>query len=264
MTKTNHITIPKGKKIYFASDNHLGAPTSEASKPREKKFVAWLDDIKHDAAAIFLLGDLFDFWFEYKTVVPKGFTRTLGKLAELSDSGIPIHYFVGNHDLWMNGYFEEELGIPVYHNPHEFTFSFEASTTLSHQTIFIGHGDGLGPGDKGYKRMKKVFTNPLFKWLFKWAHPDIGIKIGQYMSVKNKLISGDDDAKFLGEDNEWLAIYSKKKLEEKHRDYFVFGHRHLPLEIQLNEKSKYINLGDWIQYYTYGVFDGNTFELKKY
>lgn len=264
MTKINHITIPKGKKIYFASDNHLGAPTSEASKPREKKFVAWLDDIKHDAAAIFLLGDLFDFWFEYKTVVPKGFTRTLGKLAELSDSGIPIHYFVGNHDLWMNGYFEEELGIPVYHNPHEFTFSFEASTTLSHQTIFIGHGDGLGPGDKGYKRMKKVFTNPLFKWLFKWAHPDIGIKIGQYMSVKNKLISGDDDAKFLGEDNEWLAIYSKKKLEEKHRDYFVFGHRHLPLEIQLNEKSKYINLGDWIQYYTYGVFDGNTFELKKY
>ncbi|MBC3845843.1 UDP-2,3-diacylglucosamine diphosphatase [Winogradskyella echinorum] len=258
------MTIPKGKKIYFASDNHLGAPTSEASKPREKKFVAWLDDIKHDAAAIFLLGDLFDFWFEYKTVVPKGFTRTLGKLAELSDSGIPIHYFVGNHDLWMNGYFEEELGIPVYHNPHEFTFSFEASTTLSHQTIFIGHGDGLGPGDKGYKRMKKVFTNPLFKWLFKWAHPDIGIKIGQYMSVKNKLISGDDDAKFLGEDNEWLAIYSKKKLEEKHRDYFVFGHRHLPLEIQLNEKSKYINLGDWIQYYTYGVFDGNTFELKKY
>lgn len=264
MTKTNHITIPKGKKIYFASDNHLGAPTSEASKPREKKFVAWLDDIKHDAAAIFLLGDLFDFWFEYKTVVPKGFTRTLGKLAELSDSGIPIHYFVGNHDLWMNGYFEEELGIPVYHNPHEFTFSFEASTTLIHQTIFIGHGDGLGPGDKGYKRMKKVFTNRLFKWLFKWAHPDIGIKIGQYMSVKNKLISGDDDAKFLGEDNEWLAIYSKKKLEEKHRDYFVFGHRHLPLEIQLNEKSKYINLGDWIQYYTYGVFDGNTFELKKY
>jgi len=264
MTKTNHITIPKGKKIYFASDNHLGAPTSEASKPREKKFVAWLDDIKHDAAAIFLLGDLFDFWFEYKTVVPKGFTRTLGKLAELSDSGIPIHYFVGNHDLWMNGYFEEELGIPVYHNPHEFTFSFEASTTLSHQTIFIGHGDGLGPGDKGYKRMKKVFTNPLFKWLFKWAHPDIGIKIGQYMSVKNKLISGDDDAKFLGEDNEWLAIYSKKKLEEKHRGFFVFGHRFLPLEIQLNEKSKYINLGDWIQYYTYGVFDGNTFELKKY
>ena len=206
----------------------------EASRPREKKFVAWLDEIKDDAAAIFLLGDLFDFWFEYKTVIPKGFTRTLGKLAEISDSGIPIHYFVGNHDLWMNGYFEEELGIPVYHKPQEFTFN---STSF-----FIGHGDGLGPGDKGYKRMKKIFISPFFKWLFKWGHPDIGMRIAQYFSVKNKLISGDDDAKFLGEDNEWLAVYSKRKLEEKHRDYFVFGHRHLPLEIQLNEKSKYINL----------------------
>jgi UDP-2,3-diacylglucosamine hydrolase len=254
MTKTNHIVIPEGKKIYFASDNHLGAPTMEASRPREKKFVAWLDEIKHDAAAIFLLGDLFDFWFEYKTVIPKGFTRTLGKLAEISDSGIPIHYFVGNHDLWMNGYFEEELGIPVYHKPQEFTFN--------NSSFFIGHGDGLGPGDKGYKRMKKVFISPFFKWLFQWGHPDIGMRIAQYLSVKNKLISGDDDAKFLGEENEWLAVYSRLKLKEKHRDFFVFGHRHLPLEIQLNENSKYINLGDWIQYYTYGVFDGDNFELK--
>ncbi len=248
--------IPKGKKIYFASDNHLGAPTQEASRPREKKFVAWLDEVKHDAAAIFLLGDLFDFWFEYKTVVPKGFTRTLGKLAEISDSGIPIYYFVGNHDLWMNGYFEEELNIPVYHKPKEFTFN--------NKTFFIGHGDGLGPGDKGYKRMKKVFTNPFFKWLFRWAHPDIGMRIAQYLSVKNKLISGDDDATFLGEENEWLVQYSKRKLEDKHRDFFVFGHRHLPLEIALNDTSKYINLGDWIQYYTYGVFDGDNFELITY
>ena len=250
------MNIPKGKKIYFASDNHLGAPTTEASFPREKKFVAWLDEIKHDAAAIFLLGDLFDFWFEYKTVIPKGFTRTLGKLAEISDSGIPIHYFVGNHDLWMNGYFEEELNIPVYHKPEEFKFN--------DKTFFIGHGDGLGPGDKGYKRMKKVFTNPFFKWVFKWAHPDIGMRIAQYFSVKNKLISGDDDAKFLGEDQEWLAQYCKRKLEDKHRDYFVFGHRHLPLKIKLNEKSTYVNLGDWVQYYTYGVFDGEQMELKEY
>ena len=248
--------IPKGKKIYFASDNHLGAPTREASLPREKKFVAWLDEVKDDAAAIFLLGDLFDFWMEFKTVVPKGFTRTLGKLAEISDSGIPIYYFVGNHDLWMNGYFEEELNIPVYHQPQEFTFN--------DKTFLIGHGDGLGPGDKGYKRMKKVFTNPFCKWLFRWLHPDFGVRMAQYLSVKNKLISGDDDAKFLGEENEWLVQYCKRKLEDKHRDYFVFGHRHLPMNIDLNQNSKYINLGDWIQYYTYGVFDGETMELKKY
>jgi len=248
--------VPEGKKVYFASDNHLGAPTKEASKLREKKFVAWLDEIKEDAAAIFLLGDLFDFWAEYKTVIPKGFTRTLGKLAEITDSGIPVYFFVGNHDLWMNGYFEEELNIPVYHEPKEFTFN--------NKTFFIGHGDGLGPGDKGYKRMKKVFTNPVSKWLFRWLHPDIGVRVAQYLSVKNKLISGDDDATFLGEENEWLVQYCKRKLETKHYNYFVFGHRHLPLEINLNEKSKYVNLGDWIIYYTYGVFDGKTLELKTY
>jgi UDP-2,3-diacylglucosamine hydrolase len=248
--------IPEGKKIYFASDNHLGAPTQEASRPREQKFVAWLDSIKRDAAVIFLLGDLFDFWFEYQTVVPKGFTRTLGKLAEISDSGIPIYYFVGNHDLWMNGYFEEELNIPVYHKPKEFTFN--------KTSFFIGHGDGLGPGDKGYKRMKKVFTNSVAKWFFRWLHPDLGVKLAQYMSVKNKLISGNEDVKFLGEENEWLVQYSKKKLQEKHRDYFVFGHRHMPLEIELGSNSKYINLGDWISYFTYAVFDGDSFELKSY
>ena len=250
------MNIPEGKKIYFASDNHLGAPTREASLPREKKFVSWLDEAKKDAAAIFLLGDLFDFWFEYKTVIPKGFARTFGKLAEISDAGIPIYYFVGNHDLWMHGYFEDELNIPVYHEPKEFIFN--------DKSFFIGHGDGLGPYDKGYKRMKKVFTNPVFKWLFRWLHPDLGVKIAQYMSVKNKLISGDDDAKFLGEENEWLVQYSKKKFEEKPRDYFIFGHRHLPLEIKLNDSATYINLGDWITYYTYGVFDGEKFELKTY
>lgn len=250
------MNIPKGKKIYFSSDNHLGAPTIAASKPREKKFLAWLDEIQEDAAAIFLLGDLFDFWYEYKHAVPKGFVRVLGKLAEIRDSGVPIYFFVGNHDLWMNGYFEKELGIPVYHRPKEFTFNGKL--------FFIGHGDGLGPGDKGYKRMKKVFTNPVSKWLYRWLHPDLGIPLGKYLSVENKMISGEEDAKFLGEENEWLAIYAKRKLESKHYDYFIFGHRHLPMEIKLSEKSTYFNLGDWISHYTYGVFDGERFELKNY
>ncbi|MDT0606399.1 UDP-2,3-diacylglucosamine diphosphatase [Croceitalea rosinachiae] len=249
------IEIPKGKKVYFASDNHLGAPTSQDSLPREKKFVAWLDSIKKDAGAIYLMGDLFDFWFEYKKVVPKGFTRTLGKLAELSDSGIAITYFVGNHDLWMNGYFEKELNIPVFHTPQQIS--------VNNTSFFIGHGDGLGPGDKGFKRMKKVFLNPVSKWLFRWLHPDLGVRLGQYMSVSNKMISGDEDAKFLGEESEWLVQYAKRKLETQHYDYFVFGHRHLPLEIKLNEKSTYINLGDWINYFTYAVFDGEKLSLEK-
>jgi len=248
--------IPVGKKIYFSSDNHLGAPSPEDSLPREKKFVLWLDTIKKDAAAIFLLGDLFDFWFEYKQVVPKGFVRVLGKLAEISDSGIPIYFFVGNHDLWMRDYFKKELNIPVYHEPKEFTFN--------RSDFLIGHGDGKGPGDKGYKRMKKVFTNSFCKWLFRWLHPDIGIRLAKHLSLKNKLISGEEDKEFLGEDNEWLAAYARRRLKEKQFDYFVFGHRHLPMEIPVGENSIYVNLGDWIHHFTYGVFDGKQFELKKF
>lgn len=248
--------IPAGKKIYFSSDNHLGAPTMAESLPREKIFIKWLESIEDDAAAIFLLGDLFDFWFEYKTVVPRGFVRTLGKLAELSDRGIQIRFFVGNHDLWMDDYFEKELNIPVYHEPKEFIFN--------EKHFFVGHGDGKGPGDKGYKRMKRVFTNPFSKWLFRWIHPDIGVRLAQHLSVKNKLISGDEDAEFLGEDKEWLALYSKRKLETKHYDYFVFGHRHMPMQIKVGPNSTYFNLGDWISHFTYGVFDGDTFELKTF
>ena len=244
------------QKVYFASDQHFGAPTRELSLPREQKFLRWLDEIKKDAAVLFLVGDLFDFWFEYKTVVPKGFVRILGKLAEIRDSGIEIYFFVGNHDLWMNDYFEQELGIPVYRDNREFTFN--------QKTFLIGHGDGKGPGDKGYKRMKKVFTHPLSKWLYRWLHPDIGVKLAQYLSVKNKLISGEADVKFLGEENEWLIQYAKRKLQDKHYDYLVFGHRHLPMQINVAENSEYINLGDWIGYFTYGVFDGEQFELKKY
>ena len=252
----NNISLDKGKKVYFASDNHLGAPSFKESLPREKKFVAWLDKVKSDAAAIFLMGDLFDFWFDYKTVVPKGFTRTLGKLAELTDAGIPITYFVGNHDLWMNGYFEEELNIPVYHEPQQFL--------INNTSFFIGHGDGLGPGDIGFKRMKKVFTNPFCQWLFRWLHPDIGVRLAQHLSVNNKIISGDADAQFLGEDNEWLVQYCKRKLEKNHYDHFIFGHRHLPLEIALSDTSKYTNLGDWVKYFTYAEFDGNSLELKEF
>jgi UDP-2,3-diacylglucosamine hydrolase len=250
------MSISENKKIYFASDQHFGAPTAALSFPREQKFVAWLDEVKQDAEAIFLLGDLFDFWFEYKKVVPKGFIRILGKLAEIRDSGIPIFFFVGNHDLWMTDYFQKELNIPVYHDNQEYTFG--------NKTFLIGHGDGKGPGDKGYKRMKRVFTNPLSKWIFRWLHPDLGVGLAQYLSVKNKLISGEADVKFLGEDNEWLVQYAKRKLETKLYNYFVFGHRHLPMIIKVGENSEYVNLGDWIGYFTYGVFDGDTFELKTF
>ena len=250
------IDLIPGKKVYFASDQHFGVPDLQQSRIREEKFIRWLDTIKKDAQVLFLMGDLVDFWHEWKYVVPKGYIRVLGKIAELKDSGIDICFFVGNHDLWMKNYFEVELGIPVYFEKQYYE--------IADEKFLLAHGDGLGPGDKGYKRMKKVFTNPLAQWAFRWLHPDIAMRIANYMSQKNKLISGIEDQKFLGEDKEFLIQYSKEKLKTEAIQYFVFGHRHLPLIFDLEKGAKYINLGDWIVYFTYGVYDGQVFEVKKF
>lgn len=244
------------KKIYFLSDFHLGAPDHEKSLVREKILVEFLDEIKSDAAEIFLVGDMFDFWYEYRKVVPKGYVRLLGKLAELTDAGIPMHFFVGNHDMWMKDYFMEELNIPVYFEPKEFD--------RNGKKFLIGHGDGLGPGDHGYKRLKKVFRNPVCQWLFGILPPYMGMGLANYMSRRSRAQTGASEEVFLGEDKEWLIIYSKDKLKEKNFDFFVFGHRHLPIDFRLNNMSRYINLGDWIRYYTYAVFDGEKLELKSY
>lgn len=244
------------KKIYFLSDFHLGAPNITESLKREKKIIRFLDEIKNDALEIFILGDLFDFWYEYKKVVPKGYVRILGKLAEITDSGIPVYFFVGNHDMWMNDYFQKELNIPVFFEPKEFFYN--------DKKFLIGHGDGLGPGDHGYKFIKKVFRNKACQWLFGILPPYIGMGIAGYFSRKSRAQTGQSDEVFLGEDKEWLIQYSKEVLQKTHYDYFVFGHRHLPLNIRLTEKSRYLNLGDWIKYDSYAVFDGINMELKYY
>ena len=248
--------IPEGKKVYFLSDFHLGVPDHATSLVREKRIVSFLESIKKETAVLFIVGDLFDFWFEYKTVVPKGYVRILGKLAEIRDAGIEIHFFVGNHDMWMSGYFEQELGIPVYYAPK--TFEFNGKKFL------VGHGDGLGPGDYGYKFLKKIFRNPLCKLLFGLIPPFLGIGLAGMMSKSSRSVTGDSDATFLGADKEWLIIYCTEQLKSEHHDYFIFGHRHLPILFQLNEKSTYINLGDWIRYFTYAEFHGDSISLKTY
>ena len=245
-----------GKKIYFLSDFHLGAPDYTSSLEREKKIVKFLDSIIHDAATIFIVGDLFDFWYEYRTVVPKGYTRILGKMASITDSGIPMHFFVGNHDMWMKGYFQKELNIPVYFEPKTFEFN--------HRKFYIGHGDGLGPGDHGYKFLKKIFRSPLCQWLFGILPPAIGVGIANYMSRSSRAVTGHNNAHFLGEENEWLIAYCKKILQQQPFDYFIFGHRHLPIDFALPGNSRYINLGDWIRYDSYAVFDGTDLHLKYY
>ena len=245
--------MKSGKKIYFASDFHLGVPNDKESREREQKIVQWLDSIKSDAEEIFLVGDVFDFWFEYKKAIPKGFVRFQGKIAELTDLGIKVHWFTGNHDMWIFDYIPKELGVELHKKPIERTFN--------DTTFFIGHGDGLGPGDKGYKFIKKVFANKICQWLFARFHPNFGIGMAHFWSKRSRISTGTDDEKYLGDENEWLLIYAKEKLKEKHYDYFIFGHRHLCLDKQVSENSRYINLGEWIHHPHYGVFDGKDFKL---
>lgn len=242
-------------KIYFASDLHLGVPNREKSLVREKLFVQWLDEIKSDAEAIYLVGDIFDFWFEYKKAVPKGYVRLLGKLAEISDSGIPIHIFTGNHDMWLFDYLEDEINAHIYREPIEIS--------LKGKRFFIGHGDGLGPGDNGYKLIKKIFKNKLCQWLFERIHPNLGISIAQYWSKKSRIANGEKDESYHGE-KEWLTQFCKGKMKTIEVDYFIFGHRHLPLEVDLGNNTTYINLGEWVNYNSYAVFDGKKLELKSY
>ncbi len=254
MTNSKSIQLSPGTKAYFISDHHFGLTANIPSKVREKKFIIWLDKIKKDAGALFILGDMFDFWYEYKQAVPKGFVRVLGKLAELSDAGLPIYFFVGNHDMWMKDYFTQELNISIFFKPEIFE--------INNRKFLIGHGDGLGPGDISYKWLKKLFRNPVAQWAYRWLHPDIGLKLAKYLSQKNKLISGEYDHQFQGKEKEWLYLYAKNYLK-KHPEinFFVFGHRHLPLQIPLNKQAIYYNTGDWLNHFSYLIFEDKKMTL---
>ena len=246
-----------GKKIYFLSDFHLGAPNAEKSRIREKIIINFLDEVKKDAAEIFIVGDIFDFWYEYRNVVPKGFVRLLGKIAELTDAGIAIHVFVGNHDMWMKDYFQKELNTSVYYEPKTFE--------RSGKKFFIGHGDGLGPGDQGYKQLKKIFRNPICQWLFGIFPPYLGIGLANFLSRQSRAKTEQTEETFKGGDGEWLLLYCNQKLKKENFDFFIFGHRHLPIDFKLkNSNSRYINLGDWIRYFTYAEFDGDNLVVKSF
>ncbi len=242
-------------KIYFASDFHLGVPSKEKSRQREAQLVQWLTTISADAKEVYLLGDLFDFWYEYQTVVPKGFVRFQAKIAELCDAGIQVHIFIGNHDMWMFKYFEEELGAKMHRKPLRVEFSGKQ--------FLIGHGDGLGPGDGAYKIIKKVFANPLCIWLFKWIHPDIGVGLANFWSGRSRKSNEQADEQYFGDDNEWLLLYCKEVVKTEKTDYFIFGHRHLAMDKDVDGNARYINLGSWFKTPHYAVWNGTDLELKK-
>jgi UDP-2,3-diacylglucosamine hydrolase len=247
-----HINISEAKKVYFASDFHLGAPDFNSSKEREIKIVHWLNSIRQNAQAVFLVGDIFDFWFEYVYTVPKGFVRLQGKIAEFTDSGIPVYLFSGNHDMWMFGYLEKELGVKIYHNPIE--------VSINNFKLMVGHGDGLGPGDYSYKFLKKIFRNRICQWMFARLHPNLSFFVANKWSRKSRISNNEND-KYLGE-NEWLFSYCKEVEELQHHDFYIFGHRHLPLDLKVADNSRYINLGEWMNYFTFAELSKNGLTLK--
>ena len=246
----------KNQKIFFASDFHLGAPNHKDSIAREKYIIRWLSSIEGEAKEIYLLGDIFDFWFEYSKVVPKGFVRLLGKLAELCDKGIQVHLFTGNHDMWAKKYLEKEVGLELHHKPQIID-----SKGIK---IFLGHGDGLGKGDYNYKILKTIFKSSICNWLFSRLHPNLALSIGQKWSDLSR--KNENLIKVTDFEKEQLFQYCKEQQKLNQVNFYIFGHRHIPMEIPLNDSfnAKYINLGDWITFNTYAVLNGSSLELKKF
>ena len=247
-----NLSLPSNKKIYFASDVHLKKTSDDSDRQREQDFVQWLDSVKKDAAAIFLLGDIFDFWFEYRHVVPCGFVRLFGKLAELADSGISIHYFTGNHDQWMRDYLSSEINLTIHHKSEELE--------INGKLFLVGHGNDLDL--KGFvpNLLHFIFGNSFLRMLFASLHPRWGIAFGKNWSIRHSIRYGGIKP-FNGQENELIFKNVQQILMKKHYDFFVFGHRHLAMDLQLNENSRYINTGEWLETQTYAVFDGEKVSL---
>ncbi len=248
--------MPERNRIYFASDLHLGMFPLDDGRLRESYFVDWLEQIRHDAKEIWLLGDVFDFWFEYSKVVPRGFVRFLGKLASLADEGIEIHIFPGNHDIWLFSYLTEEIGVSIHRG--------NLVKTWSNKSFLLGHGDGLLESDHAYRMLQGIFKNRFMQWLYARLHPNGSVTFAQWWSKKSRSKKGAF-VPFMGIEKEHQVIFARKYLEKQPDiDYFVFGHRHVPFLIRVSPSSQVVCLGDWITNFTYAVFDGEKLQLKKH
>lgn len=247
--------LPDGKSVFFASDLHLGAPNAVASAEREKAFVAWMDSVKPRAAALYMVGDVFDFWFEYRHAIPKGFARIQGRLADWADSGIPVFLFTGNHDLWMRDYFTQEFGIQVIYEPVRHVWGGKH--------LVIGHGDGLGPGDTGYKLLKRLFTFKPFQTLYRWVHPDLGIGLASWLSRGSRARTGHEDYAMTDVTPEPIYLWALDAHRAHPADYWIFGHRHFPVVAEFPDgRGTYVNLGDWIKWRSWGEYSATGFHLN--
>lgn len=241
-------------KIYFASDFHLGLTAGSPAIEREKKVVGWLNSVAGDAKEIYLIGDIFDFWWEYKLVVPRGFTRFLGTVGALTDSGIQVHFFTGNHDMWVGDYLSGECGVTIHTNP--------ITTIFNGKKFHLAHGEGLGTKDTGYKILLSIFRNKPLRAMYSALHPSIGVGIGHRWSLNSRLGKGITK-EFLGDDKEDLIRYAESVLENDKIDYFIFGHRHLAMVYKMQQEAEIVFLGDWVKNGSYAEWDGNNLSFKK-
>ena len=244
------------KNVYFASDFHLGFPTEEESKTREALIIKWLDEIKPSCGELYLLGDVFDFWFEYKWVAPKGYVRLLAKLAEFVDAGIPVNLFSGNHDLWYGDYLTKEIGITIFNDPQEREYFGKK--------FFIHHGHALGRFDKGMNFLNKIFSSKFLQWCFRVVPVNWAFCFAHAWSTHNRKVKVYESSNYMGDDKEFLLLFAKQELQIKHYDYFIFGHRHVAVDKEIAPNSRYINLGNWITNSTYAVLSETGLEVRSY
>lgn len=250
--------MQEGKNIYFVGDAHFGLDAQKNSLEREKLLVEWLCMVEKDAEEIYLMGDLFDIWYEYKHCIPKGFVRLFGKLASMADNGIKIHFMIGNHDLWYRDYFEKEIGMIVSHDP--------IIKDYNGKRVFIHHGHGLGKKDKRYRFiLHGIFLNPFLRFLFDRLHPDFVIWLGHKLSRKKRYLNGFVADDYRGEENEFLGSFILEEIEAKSDiQYYIFGHRHIIYNQEVAEGKRLIITGNWIDLFSYVVFDGKDFEVKRF
>lgn len=246
------------KKVYFLSDAHLGSRAIKHSRTHERRLVNFLDSIKHHAEAVYLLGDMFDFWYELKTVVPKGFTRFLGKLSELSDMGIEIHFFIGNHDIWCGDYLTKECGVIIHREP--------LTTEIHGKEFLLAHGDGLGDPNTSFKLLRAMFHSVTLQKLFSALHPRWSMELGLNWAKQSRMKrENGKEPDYMGEDKEFLVLYTKEYLKtHPNINYFIYGHRHIMLDLMLSHSSRILILGDWINHFSYAVFDGESLILNQF
>jgi UDP-2,3-diacylglucosamine hydrolase len=245
-----------GSLTYFISDLHLGARSTADRLAGERRVVSFLKSIKPTAKRLYLLGDVLDYWFEYRTVVPRGYVRFFGALAELADAGVEITWFIGNHDIWIFDYLPSEIGLRVVDGSEV--------ADIDGRRFFLAHGDGLGKLKPGFRLIRSVFRNRVCQRLFAAVHPRWTVPLAMKWSASSRRAGGDGPAVSMGDNEPYVAATRLILDADPSIDFFILGHRHVLMDREIADGARLIILGDWIYHFSYAVWDGERLSLQKY